>query len=168
MRKLLILSAALIALTACGPKAEQQALQNMPDDFILSSVNGPQWSFNQTIEQKPVLVVFAATWCGYCKQMIPLIDKMAADYKDKADIVVAFIDEDPTLAQAALKDLSLKNVKVLYGANNFAGFAGVEGFPHIILFKQIIEGQQGQAAQWVGYSAEHVQQIKAKLNEYLK
>jgi thioredoxin 1 len=31
----------------------------------------------------PVLVIYYADWCPYCKMMLPIIDKMKADFKDQ-------------------------------------------------------------------------------------
>ena len=47
----------------------------------------------------PVLVDFYAEWCGPCKMMGPLVDKMAAKYEGKVKIVKVDIDESMDLAQ---------------------------------------------------------------------
>lgn len=40
---------------------------------------------------KPVLVDFYAAWCGYCKQLSPVLDKFA---QGRSDVIVAKIDAD--------------------------------------------------------------------------
>ena len=47
----------------------------------------------------PVLVDFFATWCGPCKMMAPVVDEVAAEMADKAQVYKLDIDESPDIAQ---------------------------------------------------------------------
>lgn len=47
----------------------------------------------------PVLVDFAATWCGPCKQIAPLVDQVAEAYADKIRVRKVDIDNSPGTAQ---------------------------------------------------------------------
>lgn len=47
----------------------------------------------------PVLVDFFAEWCGPCKMMAPVVEKMAEKYYGKMKIGKVNIDEEASIAQ---------------------------------------------------------------------
>lgn len=47
----------------------------------------------------PVLVDFFAEWCGPCKMMAPVVEKMAEKYDGKMKIGKINIDEEASIAQ---------------------------------------------------------------------
>ncbi|MRG92525.1 thioredoxin [Polyangium spumosum] len=46
----------------------------------------------------PVLVDFTATWCGPCKALAPIVDKVADEFEGKVRVGKLDIDESPNLA----------------------------------------------------------------------
>ena len=48
---------------------------------------------------RPTLIVCWATWCGPCVRMSPIIDEVAAEFGDKANIGKYNVDEESDLSQ---------------------------------------------------------------------
>ena len=49
-------------------------------------------------DNKLVVADYTATWCGPCKVVAPLIDKLATEYSDRATVVKIDIDENKEAA----------------------------------------------------------------------
>ena len=50
--------------------------------------------------ERPVVVDFWAAWCGPCKMVAPEMEKLAAKYDGKVDVVKVDVDANPRLSQA--------------------------------------------------------------------
>lgn len=54
----------------------------------------------EVLESKePVLIDFYADWCGPCKMMAPVVEKLAEKYKGKVKVGKVNSDDEPELAQ---------------------------------------------------------------------
>jgi thioredoxin 1 len=63
--------------------------------------------------KQPVLVDFWAEWCGYCKQMDPVIKELAAEYEGKVVVAKMNADDYPEIMKKY----------------------GIEGLPTFLIFK---------------------------------
>ena len=96
---------------------------------------------SQVIEashQAPVLVDFWATWCGPCQSLMPLLQKLADDYKGKFLLAKVEIDQQQNLAtQFAVR--SVPTVKLVKNGQIVDEFTGAlpEGEIRAFLEKHI-------------------------------
>ena len=63
---------------------------------------------------KPVLIDFAAEWCGPCKRLTPVIEEIAEEYDGKA--IVGHVDVDQ--AQSIARKFQIMSVPTLIVFNN--------------------------------------------------
>lgn len=56
-------------------------------------VNDTNFESEVLNSDKPVLVDFTATWCGPCKMLAPIVDKLADEFVGTYKIVKVDIDE---------------------------------------------------------------------------
>ena len=80
-------------------EAEREAIARFERDVVTPSMSGL------------VIIQFTASWCGPCKQLNPILDKLAADYADKG-VTLARIDVDQDKLIAA--QFRIQSVPTVY------------------------------------------------------
>merc|ERR1712156_1007179 len=99
--------------------------------------------------EKDVLVEFYAPWCGHCKQLVPIWDKLGEKYADHESIVIAKMDSTAN---------ELEEVKV-------------QGFPTIKLFKkgtnEIVDYNGDRTVEGFSKFLEEASEAKAEVKDEL-
>ena len=74
--------------------------------------------------EKPVIVDFYADWCGPCKMMSPIIDKIADELGDSVKVGKVNTDENLDLAQS-LNIMSIPTIMIYKNGSIAKTFIGV-------------------------------------------
>ncbi|KAK2714493.1 protein disulfide-isomerase-like [Artemia franciscana] len=146
-------------LTAENMKSFVQAfLDNKLVPYLLSEEIPEDWdskpvkvlvakNFHAVVldDTKDVLVEFYAPWCGHCKQLTPIYEKLAEKYKDNQSIVIAKMDATVNELED-IKIQSLPAIKLYKKGDNkvveYNGERTLEGMSKFIE----TGGASGQAA----------------------
>ena len=91
-----------------GALAQSRKAQSVASDALANAPAGVVVDVNeQDFQQKvidisktvPVIVDLWAEWCGPCKQLSPLLEKLAAEYKGRFVLAKIDVDANPRLSQ---------------------------------------------------------------------
>ena len=106
----------------------------MNDDQNILEINEAE--FNEKVvdasDNKLIVVDFWAPWCGPCKQLTPLLEKVMKDFTDKATLVKINIDDNQQIAA----QLRIQSIPTVYA---FKDRQVVNAFQGVISEKQILE-----------------------------
>jgi thioredoxin 1 len=104
--------------SATSGKDENSAASNVPvvtaadfDSVVLKS-------------EKPVVVDFYASWCGPCKGLAPMLDRLASQHTNRVKVVKVNVDKSQELAQK-YNVTGLPTVKFFEGGKETGGFLGL-------------------------------------------
>ena len=93
-------------------------------------------SFNKDIQHGVVLVDFYADWCGPCRMMTPVLEKVAEDVKGKA--IIGKLDIDKAQMIASQFQVTSIPTLILYKEGKEVG--RIVGLRDAVAVKNFIEG----------------------------
>ncbi len=105
-----------VIITPLGVIADNK-LEGPAPDFTLKSNNGSNIKLSE-LRGDVVMINFWASWCGPCRQEMPLLDKLNDRYKDLGFTLLGInVEEEPERAKAMLNDIPV-NFPILFDTQN--------------------------------------------------
>ncbi len=107
-------------LAGCGnPSAMNESTANV------KHITQGEFATEVTNSTNAVAADFYATWCGPCRMLSPMLDKLAAGYTNKIKFVKINVDESPGLA----KDFQVQTIPTLVFFKDGKVVSRITGLP---------------------------------------
>ena len=103
-------------------------------DWTLVAADGQTVNLNEEVQKQTTLLLFWATWCPYCKALMPHLQSMVLEYGDKLKVLAINImeDGDPLeFIESAGYDFTL-----LLNGDDVADSYNVSGTPGVVVIDQ--------------------------------
>lgn len=130
-----LLCGALAAALIASPAAQAQGLEGAPAPALeLPDPQGVERSLGDLAQGRPVIVLFWASWCPYCKALMPHLQSILDEHgTDRVEVVAVNLWEDGPEDWRADFVASGYDFQVLLGGDDLAKAWGVKGTPGLFL-----------------------------------
>jgi peroxiredoxin len=134
-------------------------------DFTLKSRSGENIKLSE-LRGNVVMVNFWASWCGPCRQEMPLLQQLHDRYQGMGFTLLGVnVDEEPAAAEKMLKEIPV-NFPVLYDSDNKVSKQyQVKAMPSTFMVDRDGNVRFLHKGYKPGYEDEYQQQIRALLRE---
>lgn len=82
----------IVILSSCGSK-------KVTGNDVSNATGTELSAENENRDGIPTVIDFYATWCVPCKQISPIFDELALEYKDQLNFLRVDVDQQPEIAQ---------------------------------------------------------------------
>lgn len=153
----------LLAVSGQGIAGQAPAnvsVGDIPPDDLGRSRNGEEFLISAR-HGKVVVVTFWASWCGYCRKELPMLDGLQEAAGKSRLEVVAVNQDERDVYRTLLRKLKDVQLTMTHDAGGRIGDAyGVKGIPHLLVI-----GRNGKVAfKATGYGEESMQEILDAVN----
>ncbi len=134
-------------------------------DFVLKSTSGENLRLSE-YRGDVVMINFWATWCGPCRQEMPLLDELYRRYHRVGfNLLGVNIDDDTTRALRMVEELDLHFPVVFDTRKAVSRLYNVEAMPATILVDREGNIRHVHHGYKPGYEDKYLDQIRALLRE---
>jgi peroxiredoxin len=149
-------TSAVSALPATGKPAP---------DFALKSDSGRNVRLSE-LRGQVVLVNFWASWCGPCRQELPLLNKLYTQYRNAGFALLAVnVDDDRRNGETMAKRLGLRFPTLFDTGKHVAGLYQVDTMPATVIIDRDGRVRYLHRGYYSGFETKYEQQLRELLKE---
>ncbi len=89
------------------------AVDDLAPDFISEDIYGNKISLSDFQDKKPVLLVFWATWCGYCVKELPDLKVFTKKYQNEIQVITVSSGESKETIRDYIQEKNVNFLMVL-------------------------------------------------------
>jgi thiol-disulfide isomerase/thioredoxin len=159
------LGLALLAALLAMPIASAEALKGPAPDFVLKSNGGKNVRLSE-LRGQVVMINFWASWCGPCRQEMPLLDELHSRYKGLGFTVLGVnVEEDSRKADGLLRQIPV-SFPVLYDTENAVSeMYGVNAMPTTVMVDRNGNMRYLHKGYQPGYEVAYQEQVRTLIRE---
>lgn len=159
------LAFAAVSLVAGAVHAGGDIVGKPAPDFTLKSFKGGNVRLAE-LRGEVVMLNFWATWCGPCRQEMPLLEKLSQQYKDLGFTLLGInVEEDASGMEKFLKDVPVGFTILRDGDNKVARLYGVDGMPSTVVIDRNGVVRYLHRGYKPGEEQQYEQQVKQRVME---
>lgn len=155
----------IAALAGCLLLAAAAYAADVAPDFALKSTAGANVRLSEH-RGDVVLLNFWASWCGPCRQEMPLLDKLHQRYASLGFSVIGVnVDKDSNLADKILKDIPVTFPVLLDDTGAVSASYGISAMPTSVLIDRDGNMRYLHKGYKPGYELDYESEIKELVKE---
>ena len=112
--------------------ATTPAEQRVAPDWTLATPDGETVTLSDVSEKRPVVLLFWATWCPYCKALMPHLQSIDLEYGDRIEILAIHFRDDKGDPVGFVRDAGY-DFTLLTDGNDVAKLNGIWGTPGVLV-----------------------------------
>jgi len=156
----------IVVMLAMGMNAHAaQVLSGKATDFTLKSRSGKNIKLSE-LRGQVVMINFWASWCGPCRQEMPLLEALYKKYHGLGFTLLGVnVEQDSSKANAYLRDVSV-SFPILYDTKNSVSKTyNISAMPSTVMVDRDGNMRYLHHGYKPGYEKEYEKQIKALIRE---